>query len=593
MKSVAHRKFYPVIGITAFCGLFFPFNAVHALNFRSIDGFGNNLANPTWGQAQTSLLRKTSPAYQDGYSTPRSLASDGVTALPNPRDISNKIVRQDGQSMPSSLHFSDWLFQWGQFIDHDLDLNESASGTFSSNIPMNPIDIATGEPDPLYSALGIPFTRNEVVPGTGIPGIPAQHANKLTAYLDGSMVYGSSQSVADTLRTFSGGKLKTQVINGEELLPYKTEANVPTANPLMLPDAILFSAGDTRVNEQIGLTAIHTLMVREHNRIATNLQKRLDQGETDLSNAFLASGLTTEDEFLYQASRKVIGAQIQVITYNEFLPLLLGDGLTPYTGYNSTVNAQISEEFANAAFRFGHTTLSLALIQADNHHRILNQISLADAFFNPQEISENGIDSLLMGLASQKSQEFDPFLVDSVRNFLFSAASGGNDLASVNIARGREVGLGSLNRVRLSLGLIPYTHFAEINADPLIINRLSAIYASVDDIDLWVGGLAEISFQTDALLGETFRVILLDQFMRLRDGDRFFYRNDLPDLTLLEPQIQATTLSQLIARNSNAQGIQNNAFIYTGIPESSFLFSILMLGGLGLAKLIAHRVNSL
>lgn len=567
-----------------------PLTPASALTFRSIDGSGNNLSNPTWGAANTPLLRLTPSTYQDGYNSPRSLASDGIAPLPNPRDISNTVVRQDNRSLPSPLHLSDWLFQWGQFIDHDLDLNEPAKGTPASNIPINPIDIATGLPDPLYSPMGIPFTRNEALAGTGTGiGNPRQQINLLTSYIDGSQVYGSSQAVADQLRTFSGGKLKSQILNGEELLPLKTQANVPAANPLGLPDDRLFAGGDPRPNEQIGLMAVHTLLLREHNRLATELKTRLEGGDSALIQALMDTGLN-EDEFLYQSARKGVGAQIQVITYQEFLPLLIGtDGLSPYLGYDPTVNAGISNEFANAAFRFGHTTLSPSLLRTDENHQILQSILLADAFFNTQNVIDRGVDSLLIGLASQKSQAFDPFIVDSVRNFLFPSASGGSDLAAVNIARGREVGIGTLNQVRSALGLIPYSSFADINPDPEIIARLSAIYASVEDIDLWVGGLAEMPVSTNALLGETFRYIIADQFTRLRDGDRFFYLHDLNDLQLLDPNIAETTLSQLITRNSTINTMQANAFYYTSVPEPSSLLALLGLGLLGVVQVILAK----
>ncbi|MFM7279555.1 MAG: peroxidase family protein, partial [Microcystis aeruginosa] len=253
------------------------------------------------------------------------------------------------------------------------------------------------------------------------------------------------------------------------------------------------------------------------------------------------------------------------------------------------VNAGISNEFANAAFRFGHTTLSPSLLRTDENHQILDSILLADAFFNTQDVIDQGVDSLLIGLASQKSQAFDPFIVDSVRNFLFPAASGGSDLAAVNIARGREVGIGTLNQVRSALGLIPYRSFAEMNSNPAIIARLSAIYASVEDIDLWVGGLAEMPFSANALLGETFRYIIADQFTRLRDGDRFFYLHDLNDLQLLDPNIAETTLSQLIIRNSTINTMQANAFYYTSVPEPSSIVALLGLGLLGVVQVILAK----
>ena len=106
----------------------------------------------------------------------------------------------------------------------------------------------------------------------------------------------------------------------------------------------LFVAGDVRANEQIGLIAMHTLFVREHNRLADIIA---DQ-DPDLSG----------DE-IYQLARKIVGAQNQAVTFNEFLPLLLGpDAIGAYTGYDPSVDPAIASEFSAAAFRVGHTMLS-------------------------------------------------------------------------------------------------------------------------------------------------------------------------------------------------------------------------------------------
>ena len=321
----------------------------------------------------------------------------------------------------------------------------------------------------------------------------------------------------------------------------------------MLPleaDSEFFAAGDGRVNEQIGLTAAHTLFLREHNRIAEEIGNRIEQGDEALSGLQQESGLETDD-FIYESARKVVGAEIQFITYNEYLPLLLGDSLLEdYSGYNRNVNPTISLEFANVSFRLGHSQLSNK-IQRVNPNGNSNGIALKDAFFDPQKIKNNGVDSLLVGLPTQVAQEVDNLIVDGVRNFLFGAETGGFDLAAVNIQRGRDVGLPSYNDARRGLGLTPATSFLTtdnrqgITSNPEIAERFASVYDSIEEVDFWLGGISEDPVN-GGLVGELFSVVLTEQFKNLRSGDRFFYLNDSEDLSVLAPDLENTTLASII-----------------------------------------------
>ncbi|NEO94203.1 MAG: peroxiredoxin, partial [Moorea sp. SIO3G5] len=155
------------LAVTTFAALGFSMSVPAAAGeFRTINGFGNNPNDPTLGEAETQLLRLLSPAYEDGFNAPRITGSTG-NVLPNPRDISNTIVRQR-ELVPNFLNASDWIWQWGQFIDHDLDLNEGGLDRPPEDftpIPVNPIDIATGLRDPL--APSIPLIRVPAAEGTG------------------------------------------------------------------------------------------------------------------------------------------------------------------------------------------------------------------------------------------------------------------------------------------------------------------------------------------------------------------------------------------------------------------------------------------
>ncbi|OLT58440.1 peroxidase family protein [Moorena bouillonii] len=586
------------LAITTFAALGFSMSVPAAAGeFRTINGFGNNLNDPTLGQAETQLLRLLTPAYEDGFNAPRITGSTG-NVLPNPRDISNTIVRQT-ESVPNFLNASDWIWQWGQFIDHDLDLNEGGSHSPPEDftpIPVNPIDIATGQPDPLAPFL--PFVRVRAAEGTGTGiGNPRQQINQLTSFIDGSQVYGSDQVRAEFLRTNDGtGKLKSQSINGQELLPFNT-AGLPNGNSnrsgALAPEE-LFIAGDIRANEQIGLIAAHTLFVREHNRLAEELDEKIKAGDPVILEKLDQSGLNKGD-FIYESARKVVGAQIQVITYNEFLPLLIGDSLLDdYSGYDPTFNPSVSQEFANANFRVGHTLLSEELQRIDNNGTSVGSISLRDAFFNLQEVIDNGVDSLFLGLASQEAEEVDNRLVDGVRNFVAPNGNGGFDLASLNIQRGREVGLPGYNDARVELGLDPVTAFLTtdtelgITSNPEVAALFEKIYKSVEDVDFWIGGISEDSFN-GGLVGELFNTVISDQFTRTRDGDRFFFLNDLDHLLALAPDLESTRLSDIIRRNSTITKIQDNAFVVPeDVPEPSSIFGLVTL--LGLAA-IAQRYN--
>ncbi|MGB5770620.1 MAG: peroxidase family protein [Crocosphaera sp.] len=490
---------------------FIPENA-----FRTIDGFGNNLENPQFGTPFQNLSRLTSPDYEDGISEPRGGLEDST--LPNARAISNAIVAQGDQSVLSQSQLSDWIWMWGAFIDHDFVFTIPATppGT-NPNEPFN-IEVPTG--DPFFDPNGtgeevIVMERNIPDPTTGTdPSNPRQITNTIGSFIDASLVYGSNQTDADLLRRQDGsGKLVTALSDdGEVILPFDEQG--------------FFLAGDSRVNENPGFMAVHGLFVREHNRIVDEISEALDQGRRRITRFFEETGLS-RGEFLYQSARRIVGAQIQQITYNEFLTALIGeDALPEYDGYDSTVNPDISVELQAAAFRIGHTMLSSQFLMVDSEGNA-EALPLRDSFLETGIVLENGIDEFLSGLAAQQAQEIDELVVDDVRNFLFgNPGEGGFDLTAINIQRGREEGVGSLNFVRAELGLDPYESFDELTGgNTELADKFASVYDSIEDVDLWVGGYGEADVPGSEV-GETFQAILVDGFLRMRDGDRFWYEND-------------------------------------------------------------------
>ncbi len=270
------------------------------------------------------------------------------------------------------MDLSSFVFSWGQFVDHDIthiEVNDAEPAPIS--VPAND----------LFFTTDIHFDRSVVHPGTGV-NAPREQTNSISSWMDASMVYGSDEGRANWLRTFSQGKLKT---SANDLLPFNTvtgeyadpiDPNAPHMAGDESGNAKVFVAGDNRANEQAGLTAMHTLFVREHNRICDEL---------------ISLGYSVDEE-IYQIARKWVGAIIQNITYQEFLPAL-GVQLTPYFGYNPDILPDISNTFAAAAYRLGHTMISDNLLLYDNQCNPIagGSLSLVEAFFNITHIQTHGI----------------------------------------------------------------------------------------------------------------------------------------------------------------------------------------------------------
>ncbi|WP_166820408.1 peroxidase family protein [Thalassoroseus pseudoceratinae] len=506
--------------------------------FAPIDGVGNNVENPELGSTDTPLIRQTSVGYADGLGTPAG------EDRPSPRAISNAVASQTGSTI-NDRHLTDYVWVWGQFLDHDISLTELAD-------PLEPYPIKVPTGDSLFDPFGTGTAQIDLsrsiyeIDGNGI----RQQINQITTYIDASNVYGSDIDLANELRTFSGGKLKT---SEGDLLPYNVNGfhNGGGESPEF------FLAGDIRANENAVLTSIHTVWVREHNRIADELARQ----DRSLS-----------DEELYQQARAIVTAEIQAITFNEFLPALLGENaIDDYQGYDPNVDPSIANSFSTAAYRLGHSLLSSELQRLNNDGSVADEgnIELRDAFFTPSVVGDNGIDSLLVGASFQLAQELDSQVIDDIRNFLFGPpGAGGFDLASLNIQRGRDHGLADYNQTRIDLGLSPVTSFADVSSDPDTQAALASVYENVDQIDLWVGGLAEDHLPGSSV-GELLNTILVDQFERLRDGDRFWYQNIFTG-GLLE-EIESTTLADVIERNTSAAGLQDNIFFSRTLQNSTQL----------------------
>ncbi|MBX3353666.1 MAG: hypothetical protein KF684_12105 [Phycisphaeraceae bacterium] len=523
--------------------------AASAQEFRTFTGESNNLANPSWGAAHQLLLRSQAGSF---YGPPTFTFEMGGQGRENARVISNILFSQPSMVF-DSRGLTDMVWQWGQFLDHDLDLTHATKA--------EPIHIATPIGDPWFdpNSLGTGLITAARSVSVHTPAmLVREHPNVLTAYIDASQLYGSDDAKASWLRAYAGGRLKVSSHATGDLMPFGDGVVENDSGPFGADPTTMFVAGDVRSNEQSGLAAMHTLWVREHNRVADLLA---------------AANPAWSDEEVFQRARSVVAALMQVITYNEFIPALLGENALPaYAGYDDAVNAGILTEFSAAAFRVGHTMLSSEILRPGENQQTIPEgnLLLRDMFFDPSIIlDEGGIDPILRGLATGNMQRVDTKVIDDVRNFLFGApGAGGRDLVTVNIQRGRDHGLPDFNSARVAFGLAPKNSFAQISSDPEVQLALEAAYGDTTDMDLWPLLMAEDHFP-GASVGETLRAILLDQFRRARDGDRFFYLNpaepsDLVDtlsaLGMTLADLDQTTLGQVIRRNTGIVWLHDYVF---------------------------------
>ncbi len=523
--------------------------AANAQEFRTITGEFNNIANPSWGAAGTILLRCPAGAFYGGVDQTWEMGGESRVSA---RMVSNLLFAQP-ELVFDERGLTDMVWQWGQFLDHDLDLTPGG--------PDEAADIAVPAGDPWFDPKNtgtatIHFTRAISQFTQDMPW--REQPNIITHFIDASNVYASDTGKAWWLREGVGGRLKTSAHSSGELLPFGDGVVENDNGPFGADPTTMFVAGDIRCNEQSGLAAMHTLWVREHNRFA---------------DALAAANPAWSDEEVYQRARSVVSALMQVITYNEFLPALLGDNALPnYSGYDPEVNATILNEFSASAYRVGHTMLSSEVLRLGENQQPLPQgnLLLRNMFFNPSIILDNeGIEPILRGLTTGNMQRIDTRVIDDVRNMLFGPpGSGGLDLVSLNLQRGRDHGLPDFNTVRAAFGLAPKATFAEITSDPQVRLGLEAAFGDTTDMDLWAGLLAE-DHVPGAAVGETLRAVLADQFTRLRDGDRFFYLNPgepsdlagtLAALGMTVADLDATTLGQVMKRNTSIVWLHDYVF---------------------------------
>ena len=481
--------------------------------YRSTDGSCNNQREGIWGKSDTVLNRILPPKYSDGIETPRR--SRFGSDLPSPRLISTRLATNFNNK---DLRYTAIVMSFGQFVDHDLtqapvlksatnqDLDCCSAGARSNIKFCLPISIPFDDRFFQGRKDCMNFVRSTPGPSLDCSVRYREQLNQVTHWLDLSQVYGSDDKEQRDIREFSGGRLTINSGPDGPLLPTNLEEKTCKAGTCM-------KAGDGRVNEQPNLGIIHIIFMREHNRVAGELS-RLNPNWSD--------------EQLYQEARKICIGEYQHIIYNEWLPIVLGKqfmrlfGLFPLSSgysqdYDSSIDPRITNEFAAAGMRFGHSLIP-GMIQVNNRigREVNPSFTLRDSFFKPELLRLPGmVDGLISGLTRENIEQFDSSFTEDITNHLFDGDANGMDLISLNLQRGRDHGLAGYTQYRQLCGLGATNSFSDLSRSMPVrrTEELQQIYESPDDIDLFVGMFSE-NPQSDSIVGPTTLCILGDQFAR-------------------------------------------------------------------------------
>ncbi|WP_292294472.1 peroxidase family protein [Marivita sp.] len=662
---------------------------------RDLEGLTNNLQNPEIsGGATLPFARVTEARYAGTGEDGAGIVNPVFDGL-DTRDISNVLGDQDPNAAKAATA-NMFMMSFGQYFDHGLTFIPKGTGP---NGPLNQIEIGgRGMEMGPFSDNPADLTRGSVV-DYDADGTPL-HENITSPVVDQNQVYGSSNLVGQLLRESDGsGGVGSRIVSGmedpsapgkdllptlRELLNHHIDAGTVFAgtdigdvtlldyypglrdadgnfdagivsqlsgdfmgegwpllidtNPFMnLLDH--FVGGDGRANENVGLTAVHTVWARNHNYHVEQLEQ---------------VGFDGTPEELFQAARILNIGEYQQVVFNDFADSLLGglqgSGRHGHDEYNPDADGRISHEFAAAAYRFGHSQIG-EMMTLKNEAGEDVQVPLFDIFLNPTNdpsvfqadldrdgtvdvtgaealgalagmgytpqpgFAQYGVGNILSGLLGQPSEEVDLQVVDGVRNDLVRISA---DLFAFNAARGRDLGLGTLNQVKADLAasanpyvseaielsdmtMTPYADWADFQArnglsDDMIAkfqqaypdlvlagDDIAAFQAvnpdialtengdgtmtvqGIDRVDLWVGGLAEQHIQ-DGVVGHTFWVLIHEQLDRLQEADRFYYIDRIGDLPVYNNFISNITMGDIVARNTGLTDVPLDAFSYNGEP---------------------------
>jgi Ca2+-binding RTX toxin-like protein len=431
-------------------------------------------------------------------------------------------------------------------------------------------------------------------------------APQLALNLDGTVALTAGANGRMVARLVTDPATGAVQRTGQAFLDDIARGATPNANGTY--DAALLAkhyvAGDGRVNENFGLTAMHHVFHGEHNRVVEDI-KALVAARQAADPTFAP----WTGEMYFQAAKLVTEMQYQHLVFDEFARRI-SPNVDEFSGYDVTLNPAISVEFAHAVYRFGHSMMNEELDLVDPATGAVSEVGLISAFLNPAAYDAMGdgdtaAAKLLLGMSRQVGNTIDEFTTNALRNSLLGLPL---DLPAINIVRGRDMGIPSLNKVREELysqtglaSLKPYESWAEFGqallhpeslvnfiaayafgnaADPRAAARaamqnqafmhntlgagdaLKAASQAFWSIDFWLGGLAEEKVVTGGItgrLGATFDFIFAQQMVNLQNADRFYYLDRLAGTNLLV-QIEAQKFSDIIERNTGLDNIYGDVF---------------------------------
>ncbi|XP_044529535.1 lactoperoxidase [Gracilinanus agilis] len=555
--------------------------------YRTITGECNNRRDPILGSSNRALARWLPAEYEDGISLPYGWtpgAKRNGFPLPLVRDVSNQIAGYLNKPDEPDPSWSLMLMQWGQWVDHDLDfapdteliVNEHSKKQCDELCIQEdncfPIMFPPGDPKLKKQGPCMPFFRaGFVCPSDPSSSLTREQINALTSFLDASMVYGPEPLLANKLRNMSS-PLGLMAVNEEfsdnglALLPFDNKKPSPCEFINSTAGVPCFLAGDSRANEQSLLTVIHTLFIREHNRLAKELKKINPHWNA---------------EKLHQESRKIVGAITQVITYDHYLPIVLGNEfekeIPRYQGYNESEDPRIANVFT-FALRFGHVEVPSAIHRLDEHYepwRSEPPLPLSTLFFNSWRLAKDGgIDPFVRGMLAKPSKMLtqDNMISDELRNMLFQPNHKihGFDLASINMQRGRDHGMPGYNSWRDFCGLSQPKTVEELSAvlgnNRELAQKFMDLYGTADSIDLWIAAIAE-PFVPGGRVGPLLTCLLGKQFKKIRDGDRFFWEKPGVFTPQQRAALKKVSLSRVVCDNTGITEVPVDAFKANHYPQ--------------------------
>ena len=387
-------------------------------------------------------------------------------------------------------------------------------------------------------------------PSTGTsPTNPRRQLNFASAFLDAGFLYGHSSQRLAALRSFTGGRLRSDAANGVPA----NGGGLSMDGGGVVPPTQQRLTGDERGNTNPELLAVTGLWLLEHNRQALQLA---------------GANPSWGDSQLFNAARRHVIALYQHVTVSGFLPALLGSALPAYSGYDPGADPHPSAEFAataGVAASLLATGVALPLTRAGTPHSV-GPLLHRDVYFDPWYLDACSTGDLIRGAVYQPLGGGGLSVSgDAQHHFLAER----DDAVAQALLRGRDLGVPSFAQARLALGLGPATSMAALSTDPRTVASLQAVYGSdVNSVDLLVGALAESPVAPGALLGPTLAGIVREHFLRARSADRFWYEHsslqDGSGVAYIDAserlEVRGTTYADILRRNIGAEGIPDDVF---------------------------------